>query len=55
MKSISFTEGNLRIVDRENIYEDVLDMYQAGDIVGEYPIVTRRSVEHRTRAIMALG
>ena len=38
MKSIRATKGAVRIVDRDNIYEDVLDMYRTGEIVGECPI-----------------
>lgn len=32
-----FVPGLRRTIDRENLYKDVLDMYQEGDVVGEYP------------------
>ena len=38
MKSVNAIKGATRIVDRSNVYEDVLDMYRSGDIVGECPI-----------------
>ena len=38
MKSINAVRGNLRTVDRDNIFEDVLDMYRTGEVLGECPI-----------------
>ena len=29
------------VVDRENLYEDVIDMYREGDIVENYPLVVK--------------
>ena len=29
------------VVDRENLYEDVIDMYREGDIVEDYPLVVK--------------
>ena len=37
MKSVNAVKGGTRIVDRNNVYEDVIDMYRCGDIVGECP------------------
>lgn len=45
MKSINATKGELYTVDRDNIYEDVVDMYRTGDIVGECPIKIKYSDE----------
>ncbi len=41
MQSAGFMLGPTRIVDRNNIYEDVIDMYSEGEIVGEYPLVIK--------------
>ena len=38
MKSVNAVEGLERIIDRGNVYEDVVDMYREGEIVGECPI-----------------
>ena len=38
MKSINAVKGDTRVVDRSNLYEDVLNMYRRGHIVGECPI-----------------
>jgi hypothetical protein len=38
MKSVNALKGSTRVIDRDNIYEDVIDMYRSGDIVGECPI-----------------
>ena len=35
MESINAITGELRTVDRNNVYEDVVDMYRTGDVVGE--------------------
>ncbi len=41
MQSAGFMLGPTRIVDRNNIYEDVIDMYSEGEIVGEYPLMIK--------------
>ncbi len=41
MQSAGFMLGPTQIVDRNNIYEDVIDMYSEGEIVGEYPLVIK--------------
>ena len=38
MKSISAVKGLLHTIDRSNVFEDVLDLYRQGSIVGEDPI-----------------
>ena len=45
MKSVNAVKGGTRIVDRNNVYEDVIDMYRCGDIVGECPIHIKFSSE----------
>lgn len=42
---LNAVEGHTRTVDRDNIYEDVVDMYRSGDIVGECPIHIKYSTE----------
>ncbi len=43
--------GPTRIVDRNNIYEDVIDMYSEGEIVGEYPLVIKYKGEQAKQLI----
>ena len=38
MASVDAVRGIVRRVNRSNIFEDVIDMYREGDIVGEFPI-----------------
>ena len=38
MASVNAIPGNFRTIERSNVYEDVIDVYREGDIVGEYPI-----------------
>ena len=38
MKNINAIDGAVRTIDRDNVYEDVKDMYSIGEIVGECPI-----------------
>jgi hypothetical protein len=38
MVSIGTKRGELRTVDRDNVFEDVMDMYRSGEIIGECPI-----------------
>lgn len=38
LTSEKFVPGLERTVDRDNLFEDVIDTYREGDIVGEYPI-----------------
>lgn len=38
MVSIGAKKGEQRIVDRNNVFEDVLDMYRIGEVLGECPI-----------------
>lgn len=45
MKSVNAVKGATRVVDRNNIYEDVIDIYRSGDIVGECPIHIKYSGE----------
>lgn len=45
MKSINAVKGAVRVVDRDNVYEDVIDMYKCGEIVGECPINIKFSGE----------
>lgn len=45
MKSISCAPGTVRTVDRDNVYEDVIEMYRTDDIVAEYPIKIQYSDE----------
>ena len=33
--------GLRHVIDRTNLYEDVVDMYREGEIVGEYPLYTK--------------
>ena len=37
MKSVGAIPGE-HMVDRENVFEDVIDLYRQGEVVGEYPI-----------------
>ena len=41
-----FVPGLERTVDRDNLYEDVIDMYREGDVVGEYPMFVRYKNEN---------
>lgn len=41
MKSVNAVKGLPHKVDRSNIYEDVLDLYREGAVVGEYPIFVK--------------
>ena len=41
-----FVPGLERIVDRENLYNDVLSMYKEGDIVCEYPLFVKYKGEN---------
>ena len=41
MRSINAVKGLPHKVDRSNIYEDVLDLYREGSIVGEHPILIK--------------
>ena len=36
------------VVDRENLYEDVIDMYREDDIVEDYPVVVKYKGEKPT-------
>ena len=45
MNSIDVKRGQLRIIDRDNIFEDVVDMYRTGDIIEEFPIEIKYSDE----------
>lgn len=45
MDSINVMRGDLRIIDRDNIYEDVMDLYKIGEILGECPINIKYSDE----------
>ena len=45
MKSINAVKGAVCVVDRDNGYEDVIDMYKCGEIVGECPINIKFSGE----------
>ena len=36
-----FIQGVHHVVDCENLYEDVIDMYHEGDIVEDYPLVVK--------------
>ncbi len=38
MKSVNAVAGAEHVIDRSNLYEDVIDLYREGDIVGECPI-----------------
>ena len=38
MASVSAVPGTYHSIERMNVYEDVLDLYQEGSIVGECPI-----------------
>ena len=38
MESVNAVVGIVRHIDRSNLFEDVIDMYREGEIVGEYPI-----------------
>ena len=38
LKSINAVEGRVHIITRQNLYEDVIDLYREGEVVGEYPI-----------------
>ena len=41
MKSVHAKLGVEHTITRENIYEDVIDLYRTGEIVGEYPITIK--------------
>ena len=41
-----FVPGLPHIVDRENLYEDVLDMHREGGVVGEYPLSVKYKGEN---------
>ena len=45
MRSVNAVKGDVRVIDRDNIYEDVTDMYRCGEIVGECPIDIKFSGE----------
>ena len=45
MKSVNAVNGDVHVIDRDNVYEDVTDMYRSGDIVGECPIFIKFSGE----------
>lgn len=45
MKSVNAVKGCIRVIDRDNLYEDVIDVYRCGDIVGECPIQIKFSGE----------
>ena len=45
MKSMNAVNGDVHVIDRDNVYEDVTDMYQSGEIVGECPIFIKFSGE----------
>jgi hypothetical protein len=45
MMSINAKKGEVHTIDRDNIYEDVLDIYRSGEIVGEYPIEIKYTAE----------
>ncbi len=45
MRSINAVKGDTRVIDRNNVYEDVIDIYRCGEIVGEYPIYIQFSKE----------
>lgn len=45
MKSVNVRRGDLHIIDRDNVYEDVLDLYTIGEIIGECPINIKYSGE----------
>ncbi len=36
-----FVPGIERVVDRDNLYEDVIDMYGEGEVVQDYPLVVK--------------
>ena len=38
MKSIECVFRLRHVIDRTNVYEDVVDMYREGEVVGEYPL-----------------
>ena len=42
---MQFVPGLQRTIDRANVYEDVIDMYREGDIVGEYPLCIKYNGE----------
>ena len=45
LRTIGSKPGSLRTVDRNNVYEDVIDLYRSGEIIGEFPIDIRYSGE----------
>lgn len=45
MKSVNAVKGDTRIIDRKNLYEDVIDIYRIGEILGECPIDIKFSGE----------
>lgn len=45
MKSVNAIKGATRVIDRDNLYADVVDIYQSGEIVGECPIHIKYSSE----------
>ena len=38
LQTIACVTGPKRTIDRTNVYEDVLDLYKEGEVVGEYPV-----------------
>ena len=40
-KTATFVPGQERIINRENLYSDVLSMYKEGDVVCEYPLFVK--------------
>lgn len=45
IKFVKAVEGSTRVIDRDNVYEDVIDLYRCGEIVGECPIHIKYSNE----------
>ena len=40
MASVNAVPGTYHSIERMHVCEDILDLYQKGSIVGEYPILT---------------